>query len=46
MFAPLIESVIHYDRQLFLIEQNCQVEVLPVFNPRLSPRNHLIRAFK
>ncbi|XP_001360648.4 protein RRNAD1 isoform X1 [Drosophila pseudoobscura] len=46
MLAPLVESIILYDRALFLSENDCQVEVQAIFNPRLSPRNHITRAVK
>ncbi|XP_067633009.1 methyltransferase-like protein 25B [Eurosta solidaginis] len=46
MFAPLIESIILYDRILFLQENYCQVKTSAVFDARLSPRNHITCAFK
>ncbi|XP_061392962.1 methyltransferase-like protein 25B [Musca vetustissima] len=45
-FAPLIESVILYDRMLFLMENDCQVQINAIFDPRLSPRNHITTALK
>ncbi|XP_036339318.1 protein RRNAD1 [Rhagoletis pomonella] len=46
MFAPLIESIILYDRALYLQENLCQVKIDAVFDPRISPRNHITCAFK
>ncbi|XP_053951634.1 methyltransferase-like protein 25B isoform X1 [Anastrepha ludens] len=46
MFAPLVESIILYDRALYLQENHCQVKIHAVFDPRLSPRNHITCAFK
>ncbi|XP_075168374.1 methyltransferase-like protein 25B [Haematobia irritans] len=45
-FAPLIESVILYDRMLYLMENDCQVQINAIFDPRLSPRNHITTAMK
>lgn len=41
MFAPLIESIILYDRALFLQENECHVKINATFDPRISPRNHI-----
>lgn len=46
MFAPLVETVILYDRLLFLLEQGARAQVDVLFDPCLSPRNHAITAFK
>ncbi|XP_034652857.1 protein RRNAD1 isoform X1 [Drosophila subobscura] len=46
MLAPLVESIILYDRALFLSENDCLVELQAIFDPRLSPRNHISRAVK
>ncbi|XP_043662179.1 protein RRNAD1 isoform X2 [Drosophila teissieri] len=46
MMAPLVESIILYDRCLFLMENECQVQIEAIFDPRLSPRNHITRALK
>lgn len=46
MFAPLIESIILYDRALFLQENECQVKINATFDPRISPRNHITCSFK
>ncbi|XP_065368615.1 methyltransferase-like protein 25B [Calliphora vicina] len=45
-FAPLIESVVLYDRLLYLLENDCVVQINPIFDPRLSPRNHITTAVK
>ncbi|KAM7341958.1 methyltransferase-like protein 25B [Cochliomyia hominivorax] len=45
-FAPLIESVLLYDRLLYLLENDCVVQINPIFDPRLSPRNHITTAIK
>ncbi|XP_042485308.1 protein RRNAD1 [Macadamia integrifolia] len=46
--GPLLETLILLDRLLFLQEQGNLVEatVVPIFNPRLSPRNVAIIAWK
>ncbi|KAH8284561.1 hypothetical protein KR018_004301 [Drosophila ironensis] len=46
MLAPLVESIILYDRCLFLMENDCEVRIEAIFEPRLSPRNHITRAVK
>ncbi|XP_055380118.1 methyltransferase-like protein 25B [Condylostylus longicornis] len=46
LFAPLLESIILYDRVLHLIENGCEVNIEPIFNPRISPRNHITFATK
>ncbi|XP_050340929.1 methyltransferase-like protein 25B isoform X2 [Bactrocera neohumeralis] len=46
MFAPLIESIILYDRALYLQENECQVNIKAAFDPRISPRNHITCSFK
>ncbi|KAI8036812.1 methyltransferase-like protein 25B isoform X1 [Drosophila gunungcola] len=46
MMAPLVESIILYDRCLFLTENGCEVHIEAIFDPRLSPRNHITRAVK
>ncbi|XP_043689488.1 protein RRNAD1 isoform X5 [Telopea speciosissima] len=46
--GPLLETLILLDRLLFLQEQGNMVEatVVPIFDPRLSPRNVAIIAWK
>uniref|UniRef100_A0A182WIP3 Methyltranfer_dom domain-containing protein n=1 Tax=Anopheles minimus TaxID=112268 RepID=A0A182WIP3_9DIPT len=46
MFAPLIETIILYDRLLFLFEKGAQARIDVLFDPYLSPRNHVITAYK
>ncbi|XP_053665530.1 methyltransferase-like protein 25B [Anopheles marshallii] len=46
MFAPLIETIILYDRLLFLLEKGAQARIDVLFDPCLSPRNHVITAYK
>ncbi|CAH0405171.1 unnamed protein product [Chilo suppressalis] len=42
--APLVETVILLDRLLFVLEQGFSCEILPVFDPKISPRNHIMIA--
>jgi len=44
--APVIETVILLDRQLFLYENGHNSIMLPIFDPLLSPRNQVIVAVK
>ena len=37
--APLIEGVILLDRALYLAECGAEAELLPLFDPAISPRN-------
>ncbi|XP_050089890.1 methyltransferase-like protein 25B isoform X2 [Anopheles aquasalis] len=46
MFAPLVETLILYDRLLFLHERGCNARIDVMFDPVESPRNHAITAFK
>ncbi|KAL9701725.1 hypothetical protein quinque_005166 [Culex quinquefasciatus] len=46
MFAPLVESIILYDRWLFLLEQGVDSDIRVVFDPICSPRNHAITGRK
>uniref|UniRef100_A0A182RHT8 Methyltranfer_dom domain-containing protein n=1 Tax=Anopheles funestus TaxID=62324 RepID=A0A182RHT8_ANOFN len=46
MFAPLIETIILYDRLLFLLEKGAQARIDVLFDPYISPRNHAITAYK
>ncbi|KAH8416012.1 hypothetical protein KR222_006394 [Zaprionus bogoriensis] len=41
-----VESVILYDRAMFLLENDCQVNIEAIFDPRISPRNHITSAIK
>ncbi|XP_023944052.2 methyltransferase-like protein 25B isoform X2 [Bicyclus anynana] len=40
--APLVETVVLLDRLLYLLENNIPCAIYPVFDPRISPRNHII----
>lgn len=42
--APLVETVILLDRMLYVLENGLSCEIHPVFDPTLSPRNHVIIA--
>ncbi|XP_034477721.1 protein RRNAD1 isoform X2 [Drosophila innubila] len=46
MLAPHVESIILYDRAMFLLEKGCQVNIEAIFDPRISPRNHITSAVK
>ena len=46
LFAPLIETVILLDRCLFLLEQGSNCCLVPIFDPLLSPRNHVLLSVK
>ncbi|KAH8372966.1 hypothetical protein KR009_009164 [Drosophila setifemur] len=46
MLAPLVESIILYDRCLFIMENGSEVRIEAIFDPRLSPRNHITKAVK
>lgn len=43
---PVLESLILFDRCAFLIENNCKVDVIPIFDELISPRNVAIIAKK
>uniref|UniRef100_A0A182XZ70 Methyltranfer_dom domain-containing protein n=1 Tax=Anopheles stephensi TaxID=30069 RepID=A0A182XZ70_ANOST len=46
MFAPLIETIVLYDRLLFLLDKGADTRIDVLFDPYLSPRNHVITAYK
>ncbi|XP_007535598.1 methyltransferase-like protein 25B isoform X2 [Erinaceus europaeus] len=46
LLAPLVETLILLDRLLYLQEQGFHAELLPIFNPKLSPRNLVLIATK
>lgn len=46
LFAPLIESVILYDRMLFLEEKSMICDIIPAFDCIISPRNFVITSRK
>lgn len=46
LLAPLVEALILLDRLLYLQEQGFHAELLPLFSPKLSPRNLVLVATK
>ncbi|XP_053611279.1 methyltransferase-like protein 25B isoform X3 [Plodia interpunctella] len=42
--APLVETVVLLDRVLFVLEHGLSCTIHPVFDPKISPRNHIIIA--
>ncbi|XP_006821494.1 methyltransferase-like protein 25B [Saccoglossus kowalevskii] len=44
--APVIESLILIDRMIYLHEQGIDSELIPLFDPKLSPRNFVLVALK
>lgn len=46
LLAPLIETLILLDRMIFLHEQGFHCELVPLFDPKLSPRNLVLVAAK
>ena len=46
LFAPLIETAILLDRSLFLLERGHNSSLIPIFEPTLSPRNHVLLSVK
>ncbi|KAK1127411.1 hypothetical protein K0M31_003950 [Melipona bicolor] len=46
MLAPLVETIVLYDRFLFLSERNLTPTLKPVFDSRLSPRNLVLMSRK
>lgn len=44
--APLLESIILYDRMLWILEggEDIHCRLIPTFDPFLSPRNHVMIA--
>ncbi|XP_066842262.1 methyltransferase-like protein 25B [Anser cygnoides] len=44
LLAPLVESLILLDRLLYLREQGFQCALVPLFDPRFSPRNLVLVA--
>ena len=45
-FAPVIETAVLLDRCLFLLEQGHNSCLVPVFDPLISPRNHVLLSVK
>lgn len=46
MLAPVIETVVLLDRMLSLYERGHGAALVPIFDPELSPRNHILIAVK
>nr|XP_034172675.1 protein RRNAD1-like [Osmia lignaria] len=46
MLAPLVETIVLYDRFLFLSEKSLTPTLKPVFDSRLSPRNLVLMSRK
>lgn len=44
--APVVESLILYDRLLYLQECKSICDILPVFDCQISPRNHVLSSTK
>nr|XP_005497631.1 protein RRNAD1 [Zonotrichia albicollis] len=44
LLAPLVETLILLDRLLYLREQGFHCALVPLFNPRFSPRNLVLVA--
>lgn len=46
LLAPLVETIILYDRMLFVRENTGCCLIEPVFDCAISPRNHVLTAYK
>ncbi|ERL94634.1 methyltransferase-like protein 25B [Dendroctonus ponderosae] len=46
LLAPLVESIILYDRLFYLKETQSHCDIMPVFDSHISPRNHVLSARK
>ncbi|XP_005991713.1 protein RRNAD1 isoform X3 [Latimeria chalumnae] len=46
LLAPLVETLILLDRMIYLQEEGFQCELVPLFDPKFSPRNLVIVATK
>ncbi|XP_060777925.1 protein RRNAD1 isoform X2 [Neoarius graeffei] len=46
LLAPVVETLVLLDRMLFLQERGFQSQLIPLFDPRLSPRNLVLVAMK
>lgn len=44
--APLVETLLLYDRALFLLENGVSSLLVPIFDPNISPRNFALLAVK
>eukprot|EP00658_Telonema_sp_P-2_P081737 TRINITY_DN8465_c0_g1_i5.p1 TRINITY_DN8465_c0_g1~~TRINITY_DN8465_c0_g1_i5.p1 ORF type:complete len:364 (-),score=95.49 TRINITY_DN8465_c0_g1_i5:398-1489(-) len=46
VLAPAVETLLLLDRQLYLAEKQVKAELIPVFDPEISPRNFCCVAVK
>ncbi|MCJ8728657.1 hypothetical protein PDJAM_G00006870 [Pangasius djambal] len=46
LLAPVVETLVLLDRMLFLQERGFQSQLIPLFDPALSPRNLVLVAMK
>ncbi|XP_023222855.1 protein RRNAD1-like [Centruroides sculpturatus] len=46
MIAPVIETLVLLDRLLFLYEKGCSCCLMPLFDPKISPRNQILIGVK
>ncbi|KAL5019616.1 hypothetical protein ScPMuIL_002508 [Solemya velum] len=46
MLQPVLESLLYYDRQAWLQEQDIRARVVPIFDEYISPRNLALTASK
>ncbi|KAK9710619.1 hypothetical protein K7432_008323 [Basidiobolus ranarum] len=46
LLAPLLEALVLMDRACYLQENDCEVDLLPIFDPIESPRNMVVLARK
>ncbi|XP_018577520.1 protein RRNAD1 [Anoplophora glabripennis] len=46
LFAPLIETIILFDRLLYTEDFDSDCEIMPLFDSIISPRNHVLSARK
>ncbi len=44
--APLVETVMLLDRCLYLYENGHECALMPIFEPKVSPRNHVLVSVK
>ncbi|XP_072050688.1 methyltransferase-like protein 25B [Amphiura filiformis] len=46
LLGPVVEALVLVDRMLFLLEQGIDSRLVPIFDPRVSPRNFVLLATK
>ncbi|XP_066930345.1 methyltransferase-like protein 25B isoform X1 [Clytia hemisphaerica] len=44
LLGPLIESIALMDKYMFLVESGFETELIPIFDPKISPRNFAVIA--